>query len=754
MQYRYFFWFVVAFLCGIVFAATEWLLLTVLSLAVLTVIGLLFRQHRKRMLMAVLGMVIGFLIFAIQFNGYSRKIATLDGQAVTAAGRVEAVRDTDEMRLLVRGNITGTDFQYEDVCFYVYPKGEAVFSYGDTLSLQCDAYAPGEPKNFGESDYRLFCVGQNIYASFYPEAADVVRTGHVFSLFRPKDLAHALRSHTQAALSGRLSEEAEGFLRAVLTGDKSLLFAENSESLQRAGLSHIVAVSGLHLQIIIGAVMALFGIMRIRRRLFSVICYLLLTWFFVLFTGASASVLRAALMLSVFFFADFFRREHDSLTALAFSAFALCITNPGILFNIGFQLSFSSTLGILLFADKFAKALAFLPRFLRTGLSVSLAAMLGFTPLAAYHFGTVSLIGILANLLVCPLLGILMLTGFFAVLFAGVPYLSDVLFFCLDKTAGYILWVAHILAKLPGAVASLPRPNAAGLFLYLSLVLSALFLSEKKRRVAACFLCLTLLLFSVQSALLLRFRQAVTVTFLNVGNGDCVLVQTGGRTLLFDSGGSANTDVVKSTVLPYLAREGIRKIDAAFLTHYSTNHGYLTLMENGYIDTLLLPAYAEKVQKPRLLSAAKASGVSVRHLRDGDTVFAASLSVSVLDATYGDKETSGLVYRLEVAGSKILLTGKLDKNGQRRIVYRGGDVDCDILQVPSHGAEAGYLPDFMQAVQPTIGVISAHDGRPPDEAVPEAYAAENISIFRTDKQGTVRIRIFPDGRRIIQTLRQ
>lgn len=758
MKRRYFFWFTVAFLAGIALAAGGYLPAAAIAAAGLFLGGLLLHTYgyRKVLLMAMLGMVIGFFCFFGHFTRYNAKITAIGDNVVTVQGRITDIREADRLRLLVRGSVQGADFLYENISVYVYPDGENRYAYGDTVSFTAAASVPDRPRNFGETDYRHYCMGRGIYAFFYPEEGEMTVTGHSFSLLRPGDAAFALRTRVQTAISGRTSEASEGFLRALLTGDKNLLYAETGENLQKAGLSHVVAVSGLHLQIIVGAAMALFGLMKIRRRTFSVVFYLLLVWFFVLFTGASASVLRAALMLSLTFLASFFRRDSDSLTALAFAAFALCIINPGMLFDIGFQLSCASTLGILLFAGKFSGYLSALPRFLRTGLAVSLAAFAGFAPLAAYHFGVVSLVGILANLLVCPLLSVLMIAGFLAAATAGVPGLSDALFFCLDLGVRYILWVAALCARLPFAAASLRQPGVLAFSGYLTAAMGLYALTEKRRRRAGWLFCLVLVLFAGEAAGVLRDRQSAAVTFLSVGNGDCALVQLEGRTMLFDSGGSAYTDVGENTVLPYLRQEGIAKIDAAFLTHYHTDHaaGFLSLLENGCIGTLYLPAAADSSLKPALAAKAQALGVRVRYLGDGDTVTLSALTVSAFDTADGNEENNGLVYRLDVPGGRVLFTGDIDKNGERRLVYRGADIDCDILKVPHHGSDTSGLAEFTAAVSPEAAVISCgknHYGHPADSVL-DAYAAANVPVFRTDTQGTVRVRIFADGRRKIETL--
>ncbi len=758
MKRRYFFWFTAAFLGGMMLAAKGWLLACGILAAGL-LLGALFLHkyaYTKVLLMAMTGVVIGFLCFSGHFAGYRARLVSIEEGRVTVRGRVEQIDESDTLRLLVRRSIQGEDFFYKNTSVYVYPDMENIFTYGDELTLRGSAETPKPPRNFGETNYQYYCMGKGIYAFMYPTEGELQITGNSFSWLRPKDAAYALRTKVQARLSGRTSGEAEGFLRAMLTGDKARMYAEESENLRRAGLSHIVAVSGLHLQIVIGAVMTLFGILKIRRRLFSVACYLLFVWFFVLFTGASPSVLRAALMLSVFFFADFLRRENDSITALAFAAFSLCLVNPGMLFDVGFQLSCASTLGILLFAGKIAERSSFLPRGIRSTAAVSLAAFLGFAPIAAHHFGTVSLVGILANLLVCPLLGFVMITGFLSVLFGNIPYISDGLFWVLDTAVQYILAVAKFCAALPFSDTVMQKPGICMLGAYLLFLVGLYTFTEKRRRRGVWLFCMALVLVAAEFTGVLLLRGTVTVSFLSVGNGDCTLVTAGESTMLFDSGGSPYTDVAESTVMPYLRREGIAEIDAAFLTHYHTDHGegYRTLLENGFIGTLYLPYHADHDLKPALAALAMEKGVSVRYLGDGDCVRLGALFVAAFDAASGGEENNGLVYRLDALGTRTLFTGDIDKNGERRLVYRGAYLDSDILKVPHHGSDTSGLPEFTDAVSPDIAVICCGEnnyGHPKKEIL-DMYRESGAALYQTDQNGTVRVRLYPGGKKRVETL--
>ncbi len=757
MDKRYFFWFAVAFLCGILLSAKH-ILLCIFVAAVLLLVALFVRKYGKTKLFMglAIGTLIGGLCFFWQFTSYTQTLDNVKDKTVTVEGRVEEVREGDKLRLLVRGAIRGEGVFIEDTAVYVYPEGDAYFSYGDMVSFSGKASVPRKARNFGESDYRIYCMGKGVSAFFYPKADEMEMRGNSFSLLRPKDAAHALRTMTQHAISGRLSFEAEGFLRAYLTGDEALMHADSHESLRISGLSHIVAVSGMHLTVIVGAFMLLFGIFKIRKRLFSVACYIVFTWFFVLFTGAGTSVLRAALMLTVFFLADFFRRDNDSLTALAFAAFSMCAVSPGVLFDVGFQLSCASTLTILLFGEPFRHLFRALPRFFREQFAMFLSASIGFTPLMALWFGSVCTVGILANLLVSPLLSPVLVAGFIGVFVHSVPVLSDVIFWLLDKGISYILFVADGCAALPFASLSLQRPGLLSLVGYVLLAAALFLFLERNRRRLLLICLLALSLLTADAAAVLFQRNITTVTFLSVGNGDCALVTGKSGTLLIDSGGSAYTDVAENTVIPYLQRQGISRIDAAFLTHYHIDHGgaMLALLEKGMVGILYLPYHEDKDLKTELARAAYRAGTPIRYLGGGDVVTMGDYQVASFDARAGSDENNGLVYRLETAGTRLLFTGDIDENAERRLLYTGADLACDVLKVPHHGAATSTLPEFIDAAAPELAVISCGEnsyGHPHDYTLAQ-YEEKDIPVCRTDKNGTVRLYLFSGGRKWIQTL--
>ncbi len=756
MRKRRLFWLAAAFCLGILLAERKAFFWGLFLCALLGVWAICAKTWRKSSICMLLGLCVGFCIFTWQYAGYEASLAKIADAIVTVEGRVEAVQTGEKTRLTVRGTIQNDLASVKEGTVYIYPKDAGSWQYGDAVLVRAVASVPGVPQNFGETAYRPYAMGKHLYAFLYPEAGEIQKTGYSFSLYQPKDMAYAARTWLKERISGRTSSAAEAFLVALLTGDQSGIYERDIVALQKAGLSHIVAVSGMHLQVLVTAVMALFGILHIQKRWFSVCCYLLFIWFFVVFTGASASVLRAALMLTVFFFADFLRRDRDALTALAFAVLFLGLANPGIVFDIGFQLSCTSTLAILLFAPKIEACLRMLPRLLRISLSTTVTAFLGFAPIAAYYFGILSTMGVLANLLVCPLVTPVMVGGFFASLTAQIPILSTILFWALDRIVCYILAVAKVIASLPFSVQMVTKPGTLDFMAYLAGVVGIYLWFCKRRWQTLYAFLLAVTLLEVQLLGSWMMSKTVQVSFLSVGNGDCALVTMGKTAVLFDSGGSIYTDVAEKTVIPYIRNRGLLEIEAAFLTHYHTDHGaaYLRLMEEGLVRTLFLPSHADSDLKPALAAMAAKTGTAIRYLGDGDTVQLGALSVSAFDSNIGTDENNGLLYRMESFGVRLLFTGDIDKKGERRLVWRGADLDCDILKVPHHGASTAGSEEFTAATSPSLAVISCGENSygHPSQTILSNYAERNIPVYRTDQNGTVEITILPNGWYFARTL--
>ncbi|MDD6308061.1 MAG: DNA internalization-related competence protein ComEC/Rec2 [Clostridia bacterium] len=757
---RTFVWMTVSFLFGIYLAAKAasvlFYSLSVVFFA-LFLLSVIMRRRPWRFFLALsLGFVLGFVLFTLQFRAYLRTPVALHEKEITLAGRVTAVGEssTGKLRLTLTGETEGE--APVSVRAYIYP-GDVPYTVGDCLRISGKAIAPQPPDNFGATDYRISMMRQRIDISMFCTKEDIVLTGHDFRLTRISDLMYLWRTKVSSVIARYMPSDTVGFLNALLTGDTTSLYEEQKADLQHAGISHVIAVSGMHLQILVHAFMLLFGAFRIKKRSFSFIVYGLLIWLFVLFSGASMSVLRAAIMLTLSILSGFIRKDEDAITGLFVAAFILCAQNTASFFDIGLQLSCASTLGILLFAAPLDRLMGWLPSLLRKNLSVSMSATLGFFPLAALYFGTMNACSLLVNVLVCPIIPLLMIGGFLGIAASGLPWLAQPLFRVLAFGIRYILWVADFFSSIPAFSLPLQQTNWPYAILYLLFCLLLSYLLRKQLRQALWTACILLFgLFLLLFGNFLIQNQAV-VTFLNVGNADCTLITTTGHVYLFDSGGSKQSDIAAKTILPYLRYAHTDKIDVAFLTHYHSDHakGFLTLLEGGYIQEIVLPYHADNELKPALLRAAYHSNTKVRYASDGDLYTIGSMQIGIFDTATGGEENNGVVYSVRLWDTRVLLTGDISKTGEKQLLHDGADIDSDILKVPHHGSPTSGLLAFTDAVSPDLAVITCGPNSygHPHASVLEQYAQKKIPVLRSDERGTIAIYITKDGIRKTRTLR-
>jgi len=467
-------------------------------------------------------------------------------------------------------------------------------------------------------------------------------------------------------------------------------------------------------------------------------------------------VLRAAVMGLLLLAAMLLDRKSQLMNALALAALALLAWRPGDLWDPGFQLSFAATAGIIYLAPATTAWLAARgwPAWLATAVAVSVGAQAAVTPVMLIHFNQLSLIGIVANLIVVPLAAVATTLGMLALVVAlASAVAADVIFAALWLVLVALRAAVWAAAAVPAAMIHLPAPGWAGSFTWSVALALVPFLGVRRWArsvVAACLI----------AALALSIWPWVKpgdgrlrITFLDVGQGDAILVELPeGRRLLVDGGpaGAHRLDVGERVVAPYLWNRPAAGVDAVAVTHSDTDHSgglraVLTrfrvgeLWENGRWG----PGSEET------LRAAERSGACRRTLVAGQRIWLGSALVTVLNpdgtlpldepAPDGENEQS-LVLRLDWRGFSLLLTGDLGRPGEERVLASHAPVRALALKVGHHGSRFSSTGEFLAATRPAVAVISVGARNPFRHPTPDALArleAAGARIYRTDADGAV-----------------
>lgn len=533
------------------------------------------------------------------------------------------------------------------------------------------------------------------------------------------------------------------FVQALLLGDTGELDYATNTALKVSGIRHIVAISGLHVMILYELVRKFTG----KKPLLTALLGIPALLFFAAMVGFTPSVTRASVMVGLMMIAAIFRREYDSPTALSFACLVMLLGNPYVLGSVSFQLSVASVAGILWLQPKisgwWAKKGERLPKkkplrrlwgALGGSISVSLSALVCTTPLSVWYFGTVSLIAPLTNLLTVWLIAPVFY-GILAVCLVGRFSLSAgiVLGKLLSWVIRGILELARFFARIPYA-AVYTQSIYVVIWVAACYVLLTAFLIRKKRgvvyaSVGACLLAAALLL-----GWAVPRRDAVRLTMLDVGQGQCLLLQSGGKNYLIDCGGDSDTQAADQAAQTLLS-QGVFRLDGVILTHFDRDHcgGLENLLSRIPADACYLPDQPNDLKLPAHSRVEKALDGTVISMGEGQMRLLQPDKV-------GTENNLSVAVLFESPKCVILVTGDRDTEGEASLLEHWDLPKTDVLVAGHHGSRYSASQALLERVQPRFVLISVGEnnnyGHPAKSTLQRLLEA-GCRIFRTDIQGTI-----------------
>jgi competence protein ComEC len=776
-----------------IYLGSEFHLPWLLCLAGLAPLSLLIftRKYKKLIILSGLGIVLFVTAAAYSYSSLNifdaGKVSFYNGHAVEIEGKIFAdpdIRDTG-VHLTLSASSIRVDGEWWDaegtVLLFVprYPD----YKYGEVLRVSGELRAPPQ---LGDFDYRGYLAHQGIYATMsYPEI-EVLAEGQGFP---PLAWVYSLREDLAQALAQVLPEPQASLAQGVILGIRANIPQDIKDDFSRSGTAHLLAISGLHLGVMAGILLAiglwLFG----RRHYLYVWLALGAIWLYAVLTGMNPPVVRGAIMASLFLIAEALGRQRSAMVALTFAAAVMVGVHPYILGDASFQMSFLAMSGLVLIfpilrnwgrrviaarLGEEGTLVSFAGLAVDT-LSATLGAVIAVWPLIAYYFGLFSLVGPLATFLALPSLPVIIIFGTLTAVL-GLASLA------VAQVVGWLAWpfLTYMILVAGGlgspSVSSFAVDSVSPVFIagYYAVLAALIWLHGRWQRrnlmsgaagvmksgvnlsfglsrgIRWAVVPLLVLAVLVSTAAVTLPDDNLHVSFIDVGQGDAVFIQKGNRQILVDGGPSPRAI---SLALGRRMTFWDRSIDLLVLTHPHQDHlaGLVEVLRRYRVGQVLYPVldYSSPLYD-EFRGVVEEKGVKVVPARAGQRIdLADGVVIEVfnppsppLTGSNSDIDNNSVVLRLEYGGISFLLTGDIGREAEWEIIRGRATLESDVLKVAHHGSVTSTTSEFLAVVSPALAVISVgadNDFGLPDEEVvdrlEEKIGKENV--YRTDELGDI-----------------
>jgi competence protein ComEC len=751
--------------------------------------GLLFSRQWPRLLTVCL-MVAVVAAGGLRYHQSTRlspphhvRHAVAWGERGLLTGRVDGepelrgTQDARRLRLLLRAESWHPEGAAEEsaapitgLILVTLPDLPVAINGADRLAMRCRLSRPQPARNPGAFDYRRFLALQGIHATARATSGDLLSVEQLPDVWWRQVLVTPLREGARRILTAHLSGAPAGLLRGMLLGDGFAIPADVSDRFRATGLAHALVISGLHVGLV-----ALFFFTAFRLvRLPPEIAYVLTTAVLVVYafvTDLQAPVVRSTVMAGIVMIGRALGRRGDVYNCLGLAALVLLLLWPTSLLTLSFQLSFGATFAIVGLYGPLRQCLpwkrtddSFCGRWILAPACVSVAAQLGTGPLIAWHFQQIAPISLPANLLVVPMLGLAVALGLLTVLAgavwppAGLPF-AGASYLVLQALLGTV----DVFSRVPPWVT--PRPDA--LFLVCTAVAAVLVAHTPDRRWARVGLLMLALLWANLSLWpRLLTARPLEVVFLDVDQGDGAFLRfPNGSTMIIDAGiRSRRRDIGERVVVPFLHRQGVRRVDVVVASHPHSDHigGLVHLLEEVEVGHYLDSGQAyDTWTANRIQQLIELKGIQYHRLAAGDSlaglggvgglVLHPTPEFVAIDGSSPQGLNNGsVVLRLDYGGTRILFTGDIEAESEPAMRRWGPQLRADVLKAAHHGSRTSSGAGFLRAVDPELAIVSVGAYNKFGHPAPEVLARlvdTGVAVYRTDRCGAVTLRIEAHGPR-------
>lgn len=667
--------------------------------------------------------------------------------------------------------------KYKGKKFYLYVKKDEnnKLKYGDLIKLRGEYITPSETRNYKGFNYRQYLKTKEIYGSIKANNNIKILEANKLNTFfiLSNNIKNYIVNISNKTLPGRTSK----LLVGILIGEKAQIEEDIIENFKISNLSHMLSVSGAHTSYIIIGLTYILSKSRISKKWLYVVVILFLILFMFL-TNFTPSVIRACIMSIIILGANLVHRKSDMWTSISLSLLIVLILNPFAIYDIGLQLSYLGTIGIILFNKNVENFLskAKINDEISKLLSVTISAQILIMPIIAYKFNTISLTFFVSNVLASPILGVSIIMGLITIFISLISFsLAKMLAVLLDLSLKALIFISEFSSKLSlsSIIMKTPYLGAIISIYFFVLILNYIYsiynskanlrlfqrkiLKKVNKRNCKKILLITvstIVLFNFFSYFYLLIPKDLRIYFIDVGQGDsCLIVTPNNKKLLID-GGEDNSEVL----LDYLLDKRIKTIDYILISHFDTDHcnGLIEVIEKLNVKNILISKQAYFCDEYKnIAEIINFKKIRVIFVKQGDKLnIDRNVEVKVLypptEFEYDDLNNNSIVAKLAYNSFSILFTGDIEKSEINLLekYKNGGELEADIIKIAHHGSKTSSSKEFLEAVEPKIALIGVGAnnkfGHPSNEVI-NRLEEINCKIYRTDEDGEVSIVVDKKG---------
>jgi len=764
----------------------------------------LFRQHRQSIilsslcLMTLFGGIFYFQSSIPQINEYSLQFYN-DQRPVTFKGIINTDPEISDKTIHLQ--VSATDIQldtgWQEVSgtALIFAPRYSTYKYGDVLLITGTLETPHQ---FDDFDYRAYLAHQGIYSTMlYPEIEILERDKGA----KPLTWIYSIRNSLSQTMAEVLPEPQASLAQGIILGKKGTIPTALKDAFTSTGTAHLLAISGLHLSIVAGILLSV-GIWLFGQRRYTYIWLALgAIWLYALLTGMHPPIIRGAIMTSLFLIAELLGRQKSTITSLTFAAAIMVGISPQILWTASFQLSFLAMAGLIFITPPLRTLgrtavsrtlgedgiIISITNIITDSFAVTLGAIIAVWPVITYYFGIISFVGPLATFLALPALPGIIITG---ALTGGLGFIFLPLAFPIGWLAwlflSYLLLVVNIFAAFPVSSIEVDPLNITLMASYYSALALAIWLNSNRKKltnfipkttgwlksgVAGSFnlsrvpvkwiippLLTIATLVSVAAATMPD--DNLHVSFLDVGEGDAILIQTPAhQNILVDGGPSPQAIGLElGKKMPFWDRT----IDLVILTHPHADHltGLVEVLQRYKVKQVFYPDLdCDSPLYDEWLSVIKEKAIAYSIAQAGQQIDCGEdVVISVLNppsphltGTQSDIDNNGVVLRLNTGDISFLLTADIMWEAEFELITNRANLESTVLKVAHHGSDTSTTQEFLAVANPQIAVVSAGADNPHGHPNPEVMdrlieVLNENKIYLTSESGT--IEFTTDGERL------